>query len=86
MYRYLKFSSWRKQCMTTHSDSNLKSRRLLLGVFVLFAIVAILPHALAITFTDADNPAGPLQGFGWAVGMATAGVAAGVGVWTATKR
>ncbi|HXX05722.1 MAG TPA: hypothetical protein VEJ68_02760 [Candidatus Bathyarchaeia archaeon] len=72
--------------MTTHNNSNLKSRHLLFGVLILFVIVTILPHALAITFTNADNPSGPLSGLGWAAGIATAGVAAGVGVWTATKR
>jgi hypothetical protein len=86
MYHYLKFSDWHKQYMKTSRDSNLKPTRMFLSVLVLFAIVAILPHAFAQTYTDADNPHGPLLIFGWTVGMATAGVLAGVGIWTAIKR
>jgi hypothetical protein len=39
-----------------------------------------------IAYTDADNPAGPLQGMGWAAGMVIAGVLSGVGVWTAVRK
>jgi len=72
--------------MKTSRDSNLKSTEMVLGVLVLLAIVAILPFAFAQTYTDADNPHGPLQIFGWTAGMAAAGVLAGVGIWTAVKR
>jgi hypothetical protein len=67
-------------------DSRLKPARSFLGVLVLLAIVTILPHAFAITYTDANNPAGPLQTVGWTAGLAIAGILSGFGVWTAVRR
>jgi len=61
------------------------SAGMLFSVLALIAVVTILPHAFAITYTDADNPAGPLQSIGWTAGLAVAGVLSGVGVWTAIK-
>ena len=58
---------------------------MLFSVFALVAVVTILPHAFAITYTAADNPAGPLQSIGWITGLGVAGVLSGVGVWTAIK-
>ncbi len=68
---------------------NLESSKtcLLLGLLVLLAVVTILPDALAqVTYTDADNPAGPLQMSGWVIGMGVAGALTGVGVWSAIRR
>ena len=72
--------------MKTARQFKLKQASTLFGVLILLAVVTILPHAFAITYTDADNPAGPLQGLGWAAGLAVAGVLSGVGVWTAVRR
>lgn len=64
-----------------------KQAGVLLGVLALLAIVAILPGASAqVTYTDSDNPHGPLQIYGWTTGMAVAAALAGVGVWTTIKR
>ena len=64
----------------------MKPVRSFLGVLVLLAFVTILPHAFAITYTDANNPAGTLQTVGWTAGLAIAGVLSGFGVWTAVRR
>jgi len=71
--------------MEIPKDSKLKSACTLLGVLGLLVIVGIFPHAFAITYTDADNPAGPLQMMGWAAGFAVAGVLSGVGIWTSVR-
>ncbi len=63
-----------------------KQAKTVLGFLVLVAIVAVVPHVFAITYTDADNPSGPLQGAGWATGLAIAAVLSGIGVWTAVRR
>lgn len=55
------------------------------GVIVLLAIASVAPNVFAITYTDADNPSGPLQGITWGVGMGVAGLLAGVGIFT-TRR
>lgn len=55
------------------------------GVLVLFAIAFVAPNVFAITYTDADNPSGPLQGITWGVGLGIAGLLAGIGVFT-TRR
>ncbi len=39
-----------------------------------------------VTYTDTDNPAGPLQMSGWVIGMGVAGALTGVGVWSAIRR
>ncbi len=68
---------------------NLESPKtcLLFGLLVLLAVVTILPDALAqVTYTDTDNPAGPLQMSGWVIGMGVAGALTGVGVWSAIRR
>ncbi|HJT09202.1 MAG TPA: hypothetical protein VJ771_00280 [Candidatus Nitrosotalea sp.] len=69
---------------------NLKGSKqvgVLLGILALVAISAILPNAFAqVTYTDSDNPHGPLQMYGWSAGIAVAAALAGVGVWTAIKR
>ena len=64
-----------------------KQAGVLLGILALVAISAILPNAFAqVTYTDSDNPHGPLQMYGWTTGMAVAAALAGVGVWTTIKR
>lgn len=56
-------------------------------VLALLVAVAVVPSALAqVTYTDSDNPAGPLQMSAWVVGLATAGVGAGIGLWTIGRR
>lgn len=77
--------------MRTPRDSKLKPASMLVGVLLMVAIVAIVPPVFAqqsnpLQYTDSNNPAGPLQPMGWAVGLATAGVLSGVGVWTAIRR
>lgn len=59
----------------------------LFGILALVAVSAILPNAFAQTmYTNSDDPHGPLQIYGWTVGMAVAAALAGVGVWTTIKR
>lgn len=59
----------------------------LLGMVALAAIAALVPHAFAqVTYTTADNPTGPMQMAGWAVGIAALGAMSGVGVWSAVRR
>ena len=59
---------------------------LFVGALVLLAIASIAPSAFAITYTDADNPKGPLSGITWGVGLGVAGLLAGVGVFTTRRR
>ena len=59
---------------------------LFVGVIVLLAIASVAPNVFAITYTDADNPAGPLQGITWGVGLGVAGLLAGVGIFTTKRR
>ncbi len=67
-------------------DSKTKPTSAILGLLVLLAIVAIFPHAFAqVSYTDANNPHGPLQIEGWIVGMGTAAALSGVGIWTTIK-
>jgi hypothetical protein len=76
-----------KKHVMTLGNSKLNPSSMLLGVLVLLSVVVILPHAFAqVTYTDSDNPHGPLQIYGWTVGMAVAGALTGVGVWTTIKR
>ncbi|WP_157927314.1 hypothetical protein [Candidatus Nitrosotalea okcheonensis] len=71
--------------MNTPIDK-LKPTSALLGVLVLLAIVTIFPHAFAqLSYTDANNPHGPLQPVTWAAGLVVVGVVAGVGVFTTVK-
>jgi hypothetical protein len=64
-----------------------KQAGILLVALALLAISATLPGAFAqVTYTDSDNPTGPLQMYGWSTGMAVAAALAGVGVWTTIKR
>ncbi|NHI04164.1 hypothetical protein DYY67_2091 [Candidatus Nitrosotalea sp. TS] len=56
------------------------------SVLVLLAIASVAPSVYAITYTDADNPHGPLQGITWGVGLGVAGLLAGVGVFTTRIR
>lgn len=66
---------------------NSKQFGVLLGILVLVAVSAILPNAFAqVTYTDSDNPHGPLQMYGWTTGMSVAAALAGIGVWTTIKR
>ncbi len=72
--------------MATLANYKLKSS-MLLGILVLLAIVTIFQHAFAqVSYTDADNPNGPLQVYGWTAGMAIAGALTGVGIWTTIRR
>jgi hypothetical protein len=66
--------------------SKSKPIAVLFGVLALIAVVTIVPQAFAITYTDANNPHGPMASMGWAAGIGTAGVMSGVGVWMAVKR
>jgi hypothetical protein len=59
---------------------------LFVGALVLLAIASVAPSAFAITYTNADNPHGPLQGVTWGVGLGVAGVMAGVGIFTTRRR
>jgi len=59
---------------------------LFVGVLVLLAIASVAPSAFAITYTNADNPTGPLQGITWGVGLGVAGLLAGVGIFTTRRR
>lgn len=59
---------------------------LFVGVIVLLAIASVAPNVFAITYTDADNPVGPLQGITWGVGLGVAGLLAGVGIFTTKRR
>ena len=59
---------------------------LFVGVLVLLAFASVAPNAFAITYTDTDNPHGPLQGITWGVGLGIAGLLAGLGVFTTRKR
>lgn len=59
---------------------------LFVGVIVLLAIASVAPNVFAITYTDADNPTGPLQGITWGVGLGVAGLVAGVGIFTTKRR
>ncbi|HJU14003.1 MAG TPA: hypothetical protein VJ792_06055 [Candidatus Nitrosotalea sp.] len=60
---------------------------ILLGMAAMAAFCALVPHASAqVSYTDADNPTGPMQMVGWAAGIGTLGVMAGIGVWTAVRR
>jgi hypothetical protein len=43
------------------------------------------PVSPQVVYSESDSPYGPLQGMGWAVGMAVAGVLSGVGIWTAVR-
>ena len=73
--------------MTNLENSKVKQASILLGALALLAVVAILPAASAqVEYTDSDNPTGPLQGTGWGVGLAVAGVLTGVGVWSAVRQ
>lgn len=72
------------------NESKIKPASTLLGILVLLAVVAIIPHAFAawpgVGYTPADNPHGPLQMYAWAALGGVAGVMTGVGVYTAVKR
>ncbi len=55
-------------------------------VLVLIAVV-MTPSVFAQTsYTDSNNPAGPLMMPAWAVGMATAGAVSGVGIWSIVRK
>ncbi|MGI0073442.1 MAG: hypothetical protein ACREA3_06495 [Nitrosotalea sp.] len=58
----------------------------LLGVLAIIVVATIAPHAFAITYTDANNPHGPMAMVGWAAAMSVAGVMSGVGIFTAIRR
>ncbi|MHB8546346.1 MAG: hypothetical protein ACYDAJ_06230 [Nitrosotalea sp.] len=64
----------------------MKPTSALLGILVLLAIVTIFPHAFAqSSYTDANNPHGPLEPVTWTVGLVVVGVVSGVGVLTTVK-
>jgi len=65
---------------------NYKTWLLAIALFVIGISPIFSGIAFAITYTDADNPAGPLQVTGWAAGLAVAAALSGMGVWTAVKR
>jgi plastocyanin len=44
------------------------------------------PASSQVVYTDSDDPYGPLQSMGWAVGMAVIGIMSGIGVWSAVRR
>ncbi len=56
-----------------------------LAVLALIVVVTITPHAFAITFTDANNPHGPLEPLAWAAAFAVIGIMSGLGILT-TRR
>lgn len=58
---------------------------LFVGALVVLVVVSVTPDVFAITYTDADNPSGPLQGIAWGVGLGIAGMLAGVGIFTTKK-
>jgi len=68
------------------TSSKTKPMGILFGVLALIAVVTIVPHAFAITYTAANDPHGPMASMGWAAGMGIAGVMSGVGIWIAVKR
>ncbi|MGI0065696.1 MAG: hypothetical protein ACREA5_02585 [Nitrosotalea sp.] len=73
--------------MKTLVDCETKSMGLLFGVLALIAIVTIAPHAFAqLSYTDANNPHGPLQPVAWVAAMAVVAAMSGVGVFTAIRR
>ncbi|MDE1765052.1 MAG: hypothetical protein KGI27_02135 [Thaumarchaeota archaeon] len=73
--------------MKTGESTKTRQTSMLLGALVLLAVVTILPHAFAqVSYTNADNPHGPLQMYGWTTGMAVAAALTGVGIWTTIKR
>lgn len=75
--------------MESIPNSTIKSKpfAMLLSVLVLVAIVTILPCAYAqVSYTDADNPTGPMMAPGWATGIVMIGIMSGVGVFTAVRR
>lgn len=53
-----------------------------LGVLAILAFVSVMPNVAAQTYTDADNPTGPLQAMAWSAGIAVAAVLSGVGIYT----
>lgn len=58
----------------------------LYGILFLIAII-ITPSAFAqVTYTDSNNPAGPLMMPAWVIGLAVAGAASGLGIWTIARR
>ena len=59
---------------------------ILFSLLALIAVVTIAPHAFAVTFTDANDPHGPMASMVWVAGMTIAGVMSGIGVFTAVKR
>lgn len=66
---------------------NSRLASMFLGIVLMATVGAMIPHASAqASYTDADNPSGPLQVVGWAAGIATFGVMSGIGVWTAVRR
>ncbi|MGI0045920.1 MAG: hypothetical protein ACREBB_01845 [Nitrosotalea sp.] len=71
--------------MKTLTSDKSKPMGILCGILALVVIVTIAPHVFAITYTDADNPTGPMQSIGWMVGMGVAAVMGGVGVFTAVQ-
>jgi hypothetical protein len=71
--------------MKTLASDKTKSMGMLFGALALIAFVTITPHAFAITYTDADNPHGPMESVGWAAGMAVAAALSGVGIFTAVQ-
>jgi plastocyanin len=44
------------------------------------------PASAQVVYNDSDNPYGPLQSMGWAVGMAVVGIMIGIGIWSAVRR
>jgi hypothetical protein len=63
-----------------------KTLLLAIGLFVIGISPIFSGIAFAITYTDADNPSGPLQVTGWVAGLAVAAALSGMGVWTAVRR
>ncbi len=55
-------------------------------ILAMIVVVTITPHAFATTFTDANNPHGPLEPIAWAAAFAVIGVMSGIGIWTTIQR
>lgn len=72
--------------MSALNTSKVKQARMLLGVLVLLAVVTIVPQAFAqVSYTNSDNPHGPLEFVTWGAGMGVAGIMVGFGVYTAIR-
>ncbi|MGI0007625.1 MAG: hypothetical protein ACREAR_06475 [Nitrosotalea sp.] len=57
-----------------------------LVMLAMIVVVTITPHAFATTFTDANNPHGPLEPVAWGAAFAVIGIMSGVGILTTIQR